>query len=739
MRKRLKWKNAVSATPAVGTDNSTGNSTQKPRGRFRFRPFVILAWLCAITTVALIAGTAVAFKLVANYTENLPSAYKLTIPATMQTTRIFASDGELLAELYEENREYVKYNEIPDNLKMAFIAIEDERFYQHKGFDFEGLGRALYLFAKTGGSKRHGASTITQQLARNMFLAQELHMENGMRDKLIRKVREISLSLMLEKKYSKDEILENYLNLIYLGHGAHGVKTAAWIYFGKDLDDLTIGEDAMIAALTKAPSHYTPYFHPDAAKKRRDTVLMKMRELNFITEEQCKAAENEKFHLAKLNGPAYENYKAPYFVTYVIDMLQDQDGPFKFNSNQLYRNGYNIYTTIDMKKQKEAEEAIDYGMSLVKKRNANVTQGAIIALQPQTGDILAMVGGADFKDSKFNRVWQAMRQPGSAFKPFVYMTAIAQGYPLDSTLLDEKTCFEAYREDYCPHNYDKKYKGEISLFDALRLSRNVPAVKVGHLAGLENVVATARSLGITSTLRPEPAMPLGTYELTPLELVTAYSAIANGGYRIEPNAILKITGPDDQIIYQKQYKSGKKVVDDNVIARIVPALEEVIQSGTGRKARIGRPAAGKTGTTSDYRDAWFAGFTPQIATVVWFGNDDNSPMRNLVKGKPIGWGVAGGSIPAPTWGRFMKAAHAELAVRDFRLPRTTEMAAVQIEVPAEDGTVPLASMVPGVVDPVPLNKRCDRPEALPENCPSKEFVFISTDAPDDDGMQLVEN
>lgn len=707
----------------------------KPRRRFRFRPFVILTWLCALVSVSLIAGTAVAYRLVTNYTENLPAAYELTIPETMQTTRIFASDGELIAELYEENREYVKYNEIPDNLKMAFIAIEDERFYQHKGIDFEGLGRALYLFVKSGGGKKHGASTITQQLARNMFLAQELHMEKGMQDKLVRKIREIALSLTLEKKYSKEEILENYLNLIYLGHGAHGVKTAAWTYFGKELENLTVAESAMIAALTKAPAHYTPYFKPEPARKRRNTVLMKMREFNFINEDEYRAALDEGFRLSELNGPAYENYKAPYFVTYVLDMLQEQDGPFKFSSGQLYRNGYNIYTTIDMKKQKMAEEAIEYGMGLVEERNANVTQSAIIAVQPQTGDILAMVGGADFNDSKFNRTWQAQRQPGSAFKPFVYMTAIEQGYPLDSTLLDEKTCFEAYREDYCPHNYDKKYKGEINLFDSLKLSRNVPAVKAGHLAGLENVVDMAHRVGISSTIRPEPAIPLGTYELTPLELVTAYSAIANGGYRIRPNAVLKITGPDNEIIYEKRYKTGRKVIGDNVIARIMPALQEVIVSGTGRKAQIERPAAGKTGTTSDYRDAWFAGFTPQIATVVWFGNDDNSPMRNLVKGRPIGWGVAGGSIPAPTWGRFMKAAHEDMDVRDFRLPHATAMAAVRIEIPAASSTVPIASMVPNVVDPIPLNRRCDSPEASPEHCPSRDFISAAPD----DGPQLVEN
>jgi len=645
--------------------------------RGRIPGFLLLTYIFAFFAACIAAVMGAGHYVVSSYIDDLPPMEEITLPRSKQKTQIFSSGGELIAELYLENREVVPVKDIPQTLKDAFVAIEDERFYRHRGFDVEGMGRALKLFISSHGKKRHGASTLTQQLARNVYLRDDLEMEKTLSDKLSRKLKEILVSIAIERKYSKDEILGQYMNVVYFGHGAHGVKTAAKIYFDKDLDQLTVAECAMLAALLKAPAHYTPYFHPDSAKKRRDTVIAKMHELGFISTGQREAAAAEEFHLSELRGPYYKNYKAPHFVTYVIDMLLDPDGEFRFTAPQLYGNGYRIYTTIDLEAQEDAEEAVKKGLEMAKERGAKVSQGALLSLKPLTGGIVAMVGGADYEQSKFNRTYQALRQPGSAFKPFVYITALKEGFSMDSTLLDEKSCFDAYRKDYCPGNYDHRYSGEITLHDALRRSRNVPAVKLAHVVGLENVVETAREMGITTELEPYPSIALGSFEVKMIDMVAAYASLAVGGHRVEPFAVEKIDTLDGREVYRREYLTGEKVLDDNVVSRIVPVLEDVIESGTGRGARFGAPAAGKTGTTNNYQDAWFVGFTPDLATAVWYGNDDNSAMGR----------IAGGTIPAPVWGMYMKEALADAGPRDFKLPEPDPMKAVAIETAPATGTL----------------------------------------------------
>jgi len=703
--------------------------------------FTIMAGFFIFLIIIILGASAFMISLVSKYTRELPAFEQLQIPMPKEKTKIFASGGEVIAELYFENREYATYREIPDNVKLAFIAIEDERFYKHKGVDIEGLARAMYLFIKSGGKVKHGASTITQQLARHIFL--QRYMEEGsgrFETSFIRKLKEWILAYSLEKKYAKEEILTHYMNLIYYGHSAHGIKTAAKIFFDKKLEDVTLAEAALLAAVPNAPSHYSPYTNPRNCLIRRNTVLEKMLELHFITEGQYETAVNEPIKVAPLKGPAHENYKAPYFVTYVIERLQDPAFRFNITSQELFSEGFRIYTTLDLKMNRDAEKAIDYGMKLVDERKANVTQAAIVALEPPTGRITAMVGGVDFKNSKFNRAWQAMRQPGSSFKPFVYMTAIKEGYPMESTLLDEEVCFEAIPEQYCPTNYDGQYKGRMTFYDALRLSRNVPAVKVGMLVGPQNVLKTARDFGITSELNPYPSISLGAFEVSVLELATAYSTIANGGRYVPPTAIERITDSKGIVLYEKNYKPGRKVVDDNVIARIVPVLQAVIRAGTGTRARIGRPAAGKTGTTNDYRDAWFVGFTPQLTAAVWFGNDDNSEMRNLINGKYVkgrGYGVTGGSIPAPTWGNFMKAALEGKEVRDFKLPKRKPMTVYELDpVEAtgtmffnEDGTFRNdTENRPYIVEPQPMDFSSDRETS--DTGSNEELQFIEPDVLD---------
>jgi penicillin-binding protein 1A len=627
-----------------------------------------LTGVFVLLIVFLITMSAVVISMISGYTKQLPDLKQIVIPAAKETTKVYASNGQVIADLYEENREYATYQEIPDSLKLAFIAVEDERFFKHRGVDLEGIGRALFLFVSTGGVKRHGASTITQQLVRITYLADEVKLESGMKDKLIRKLKEWILAGTIEKKYSKEEILESYLNMIYLGHGAFGVKTAARIFFGKDMKELTLAESALLAALPKGPSIYTPYVYPERAMRRRNAILQKMLDLNLITQQEFKNAESEGFNLVKLTGPGYENYKAPYFVTYLLDMLQDPDGPFKLSAKQIYDNGYRIYTTLDLRKQIYAERALRFGMGMVHQGHFNITQGALVAMKPQTGGILAMVGGLDYKTSKFNRAWQALRQPGSSFKPFIYITALKQGYSMQSIVVDSRVCYDAFPKAYCPHNYDNTYKGSMTFAYAMRYSRNIPAVKVCSMVGPKNAIETARSMGLTTHMSPDLSLALGSFEVTPLEMAVAYSTIANGGYRVEPVAVERITDSTGRLIYQKKYKTGERVLDDNVISQIIPAMESVITSGTGTRAKIDRPAGGKTGTTSEYRDAWFCGYVPQMAAIVWYGNDNNSPLRAFSHGKPVGTGVTGGLIPAPAWAYFMKNALAKEPARDFELP-----------------------------------------------------------------------
>ena len=649
--------------------------------------FTVLAAVFFFMIVAILAVSAVFVSLVSKYTRELPPLEQVVIPMPKEKTQMFAANGEVIAELYFENREYANSREIPDSIKLATIAIEDERFYRHRGVDVEGWGRALYRFAKTGGSDKQGASTISMQLARHIFLTGDSKKNLDYFDEqtgrfkvsIVRKLQEAILSISIEKKYSKDEILTHYINQIYYGHSAYGVKSAARVFFGKKLGQVTLEEAALLAAVPNAPSIFSPYSHPDNAIRRRKFVMDNMLRLHFISPGEYETAVRRPIKVIPLEGPAYENYKAPYFVTYVVDQLQDPKGPFNLVPEELFSRGYKIYTTLDLKLNRYAEDAIKHGMGLINERNANAKQAAIVSIEPQTGRIMAMVGGVDFKKYKFNRAWQAVRQPGSSFKPFVYITALKMGYPMESYVSDSPVCYPAFPERYCPKNFDMKFKGPMTLHTALQQSRNVPAVKVGRMVGTDNIIKTVRSMGITTNMHSVPSLPLGACEVTVLEMAAAYSVIANGGYYIEPVSVERITDSNGIVLYKKEYMPGKKVLDDNVVARIIPVMEDVVNAGTGTRARIGRPVAGKTGTTSDFRDAWFIGFTPQMTTTVWFGNDDNSPLRNIVKGKPTGAGVQGGQIPAPVWAHYMSKALKDKEIREFKLPKLIPMKVYKVE------------------------------------------------------------
>lgn len=622
--------------------------------------------LFSIIGVALI--TVLLIGTISMVSQQLPSLDTVIIPPVKETTKIFSTDGELLADLYLENREYAQLREIPEQLSLAFIAIEDSRFFAHPGVDFKGILRAVSVNLLTG-KKEQGASTITQQLVRNIYLSAE--------KTITRKLKEMILALALEKKYSKEEILEQYLNRIYFGHGNYGVKTATTTYFGKQMKNLTLAECALLAGLPKSPNNLSPYRNPAGALARRRIVLDKMLEFKFINRYQYASARTEPLKLRELTETNFQDYKAPYFVTYIKDQLTSEEGKFQLSSQQVFSEGYKIYTTLDMRIQKLAEDAVKYGMKLQSEQKSNISQMAIVAMEPSTGKILAMVGGVDFGKNQYNRVTQAHRQPGSSFKPFIYTTAVKRGHSMKEIVSDSPACFGiAGSPRYCPHNYDNKYEGSMTFERALYRSRNLPAVKVAYMVGIKNIIETAQEMGVKSRLVPNLSMALGTSEITPLEMVTAYSVIANGGRKIEPNPILKIENSSGANIYEASLRPGEEILDAYVIDQIVPAMEKVIIQGTGTRANIGRPAAGKTGTTSDFKDVWFIGFTPTLAAAVWAGNDNNQPMKKK---------TTGGAIPAPVWAYFMKAALEDAEIVDFK-PKATTLSKTNINEQSQTAT-----------------------------------------------------
>ncbi len=562
----------------------------------------------------------------------LPSGHDIEEYRPTEVTRIISSDGVVLAEVYEENREVVPITDIPKDLQNATVAIEDVRFYKHWGVDLRGMLRAFVENVRAGRMVQ-GGSTLTQQLARNLYLTRE--------KRLSRKLQEIILALRIERNYSKEQILELYLNEVYYGSGAYGVQTASKIYFGKDVKDLTLAECALLAGLPKKPSVYSPYENLRAATGRRNVVLDKMAELGYITREQCEQAKKEPVRLVGLKPGGLAKYKAPWFVTYVLKQLTRELG-----ADMIYKGGLEVHTTLNYEMQQAAEEELRKGVAAAK--YMNVTQGALICLDPHNGHIKAMVGGVgkDFTKDQFNRAVQARRQPGSSFKVFVYTAAIDNGYDPSYRISNSRVTYAGYgSKPWTPKNANGRYGGTYDLRQALAQSINVIAVKLADKVGIDQVITYARILGIKSKLERTLSLALGTSVVTPLEMVSAYSVFANGGVRAEPMAVTKITDGEGGII--KEYSPiTNQVLSRQTAETMSELLRGVVLHGTGRAARGIPDAHGKTGTTSDCRDAWFIGYTPELACAVWVGNDDFSPMRRAY--------VA--NVCAPTWTAFMRRA-----------------------------------------------------------------------------------
>ena len=596
--------------------------------------------------------------------------------ASRRPYREHALEPELMTYLFDENREkrrLIRYADIPDNLKYAVLAIEDRRFFSHPGLDPFRLIGALVRNLRSESNVPQGGSTLSQQLVKNYFLRESD--EHGYRvapRTFKRKTQEALLAFVLERRASKEEILELYLNEIYLGQvgsfGINGVGQAARLYFGKDVANLTLAEAALLAGLIQSPNRYHPYKHPDRAKERRDQVLHSMVSAGFIDAAAAEAAIAQPLHV---QPPTVDSTDAPYFVDLVREQLAK-----RYVGSDLVTQNLTIYTSLDLQLQSLAQAAMYRGLAkvdgLIKRKGGPAVQGCLIALEPATGTIVALVGGRSYGSSQYNRVTEARRQPGSTFKPFVYLAAFEASIedpalpPLTpATVVDDSpTAFLYEDKEYTPENYEGKYFGNVTLRRALAHSLNVATVKVGEIIGFDRVANMwTHKLGMSANVKGYPAVALGSFEATPMEMAIAYNVLANGGLKVDPVTVLKVMDDKGRMLEEHRAQAPRRVVSEESTFLVTNMLRSVINNGTAANARVWGftpDAAGKTGTTNDMRDAWFAGYTPDLLCVVWVGFDDNAPIN-----------LPGSRAALPIWVDFMKNALAGIRSRPFSVPADT--------------------------------------------------------------------
>jgi len=600
--------------------------------------------------VITIGGAAVAGGLVglALSFRDLPDVRVLKGYIPVETTYIYDINGGLIARLHGDiNREVVTLDRISPHLKRSVLAMEDAYFYTHKGIDPSGIGRAI-LANFNAGSTVEGGSTLTQQLVKNLFLSNERSLN--------RKVAEAVLAMRVEQVFTKEQILEMYLNQVFWGKNTNGAETASQNYFGKSAADLTLGEAAMLAGTIQAPSAFNPVDNYPESKKRQGLVLDRLVEIGWSTPAEVKAAKAQKITIRK-QGISYEASRVPYVSQAVTAELEE-----KFGRDAVLQGGLRVQTTIDLKLQRIAEEVANEGHKDLVDRGAYADQLALVAVDPRTGFVKALVGGVgDFDKNQFNRAVLARRQLGSSFKPFVYYAAFATGnYTPDSVIDDSPMNIPDGDEPYIPRNYDNKFSGSITIRQAIAISRNIPAIKLGIEIGNENVVAICRRLGINSPIKPVVSLPLGAADVTPMEVAGAYAVFASGGYKSKTTLIARVTDRNGNLILDNTPKP-ELILDPIAVSYLTDTLRGVVTNGTATEAQMndGRPVAGKTGTTSDFRDAWFVGYAPQLSVAIWIGNDDYSPMAN---------GVTGGVYVAPIWRKFMERALAGQPIEQFPVP-----------------------------------------------------------------------
>jgi penicillin-binding protein 1A len=578
----------------------------------------------------------------------LPNVETISIFSPSETTEIYAADGTVLAKLHrEENRYVVPLEKISPILQKAVISIEDERFFRHKGVDLQGVVRA----AVTNIAKKRveeGGSTITQQLARNLFLTRKRS--------ITRKIAEMVLALQIERRYTKSEILELYLNQIYWGHNAYGIESASLLYFNKHASELNLAEASLLAGIIEGPEKFSPYKNMEGAKMRQAAVLSKMVELGLVTEASANAANIQPINLSTETPNKYK-FVAPYFTTYVINQLIDKYGEYT-----VYNGGLRVYTTLDLKKQRVADEVVKKFLQ-EEGETYNFSQAAMVSLDPRTGYIRAMVGGASFEASEFNRAWQSRRQPGSSFKAYVYTAAMELGVSPGFILDDSPATYEVPADEWNPEgkwepkNFDEKYRGKVTLRQAFEKSLNIPSVRLIDKIGVGSAIDVAKRMGIKSPLKRSLGLTLGISEVSLLEMASAYGVFADGGIRVEPTAIIKIEGPRGQLIY-KHTIVEKRALNKNIAAVMVDMMQGVLLRGTGVRGNIDRPAGAKTGTTEEFKDAWFIGYVPQLVTGVWVGNDNNEPME----------GVTEVAVTPRMWKAYMSNVLFDEPVIDFPKP-----------------------------------------------------------------------
>lgn len=634
------------------------STTHSPRAarvrRIRIPPAVwlILLFLCA-------GGIGFGVGSWRNLCADCPSIAQIYTYEPQQTSKIYARDSTLVQEIGLERRTPVALASLPPYVPQAFIAIEDRRFHAHGGLDWKGIARAALEALRTRSLSGAGGSTITQQLARNMFTSRI-----GFEKRVLRKLKEWQVALALEEAYSKDQIIEAYMNQIVYAHGWYGLQTASRNYFGKNAIDMNPAEGALLAAIANYPERYSPLNNPDAALSRRNLVLDLMAREGYLAEEE---AERWKAEPVPLERARNVTVNAPYFVEWVRQILQDRFG------GKLYTDGLKIYTTLDLRMQAAANAAMEAGWDRIEERpgfghptyreiagrtdqadlpSIPYVQGMFVAAHPATGHVVAMIGGRDFVHSKFNRATDARRQAGSAFKPFVYTAALESGIPASAIFVDSPVVEEQVDGSiWKPSNYEEEFLGPITIRHALRKSINMVAIKLGREVGLETVAEMARRLGIRTEVEPFPSTAIGAAEVIPIQMLEAYSAFATLGTRVRPFPILKVESAEGKLLW-KPAPERTRVLRPLVARLAVSLLEDVVTQGTGHTGvritgRLPRdvPAAGKTGTTNEGRNVWFLGFTPNLAAAVWFGMDLPEPIVAR---------ATGGGLAAPVWGDFMR-------------------------------------------------------------------------------------
>jgi len=618
----------------------TRRRTRQTRGKGR-RTVVLVLTASLFGTISIIS---VAMFLSSFVWVSLPDLNEVEASPTAETSKIFDSKGNLMADLHaEEDRILVPLESISPLLLQAVIAIEDERFYEHEGVDGEAVMRAVIRDISSG-ELDEGGSTITQQLVKNLYLTPE--------KTLVRKLQEAALAYQLEEVLTKDEILERYLNTVYFGAGAYGAEAAAQEFFGKEAADLDIVESALLAGIIRAPSYYNPFLYPERAKERRDLVLQVMGNNSDV---DPIALETSSSRPLALRDRAGDGSSAPYFTEYVKQQLIDE-----FGVEKVFEGGLRVFTTIDLDMQAGAHRSIAEYLN-----RSGDPSSSIVAVDPSTGAIRALVGGDDFQDSKFNLAVQGKRQPGSSFKPFVLATALKQGIPLSEQIEPGAITIPLPGDDWRVTNSTRGIGSDpISLWRGTIMSVNGVYARLVMRVSAAATAATARDLGVASSLPEYPSIALGAVEVSPLDMASAFGALANSGVSCAPFAITQITDASGKLL-MKNDPDCESAISPEVAYMTTRTLQGVITEGTGRRAAIGRPAAGKTGTTQEYRDAWFVGYTPQLATSVWVGYpEEQKEMRN-VHGKR----VSGGTFPAQIWSSFMRKAHSKVAVTDFKRPK----------------------------------------------------------------------